>query len=137
MDGMSTVMDAIGLYQTQYGQVDTIWGYYSVVTLAVVGFVLGSDKAVRTMREPLAIVGAYLVFCIGNHLALREEYAQLRQLSDIAIKLAEPLEMDISSFEPMPQWLIQGTHAAFVIAVCAGVLFVARSRIRARDKSAA
>lgn len=134
MEGID-VASAIALYQTQYGLVDTIWGYYSVVTLAVVGFVVGSDKAVRSMREPVAIVGAYLVFCVGNHFALREVYSQLKQLSDILLKQVGSPPMDLSAFNPMSKTVICWTHIAFTVAVCAGILYVARSRQKTKTDS--
>ena len=70
MENVKLALDAISLYQTQYAQVDKVWGYFSVVTLAMIGFIIGSNIATRTLLEPLVIVTAFLVFCIGNHQAL-------------------------------------------------------------------
>lgn len=98
MADISTLLDTISVYQTQYDQVDKLWNYFSVVTLAMVGFVIGNDKATRTLKEPLAIVAVYWVFCIGNHAALITGQEQLEQLGTMVTNQVAIL-MDASKIE--------------------------------------
>ena len=128
MTDLNTVFEAISLCQTQYDQVDKIWNYFSVVTLAVIGFIVGSDKAIRTIKEPIAIIGAYLVFCYGNHKALINGQMKLDELSTMAINIAEKHNIPIPSFKPDPDGAALQTHINFIIAVSIGTLAVAYLR---------
>ncbi|WP_219584839.1 hypothetical protein, partial [Vibrio parahaemolyticus] len=92
MDEIKLAMEAIQIYQVQYDQVDKVWGYFSAVTLAISGFVLGSDKATRSIKEPIAILIVYWLFCYGNHLALIAGQEQLIQLGEIAVKYEARLD---------------------------------------------
>jgi hypothetical protein len=108
MEDLKTALDAISLYQAQYAQVDTIWGYFSVVTIAMVGFVISSEKTTRTMKEPAAIIIAYLVFCWGNYKALILGQEQLVELGVIARTLAGKADLVISSFQPIsPEFIFK------------------------------
>lgn len=130
MEEIKLALDAISIYQTQYAQVDKIWGYFSVVTLATAGFVIGSERSTRTVREPVVILAAYLVFCVGNHQALIAGQKQLEQLSSVTITLAKPVADDLSSFVPMSHDLVGFFHMGVVTAVCIGVIVVAALRRR-------
>lgn len=44
MEEAKLALDAVALLQTQYSLVDKLWGYLGVVTLAVTGYVVGSEK---------------------------------------------------------------------------------------------
>ena len=125
MDDIKLALEAISLYQTQYAQVDKLWAYFSVVTLTVTGFVIGSNKATKTLKEPVAIVLAYLVFCFGNHKALVVGQMQLEQLASIAIKLAESADFEVSSLQPITHEWVSLFHIAVIMAVCSGVVAVA------------
>jgi len=122
------LVEVISLYQTQYSLVDAIWGYFSVATIAVAGFVLGSEKATKSMKEPMAILGAYLVFCIGNHSALASGQRQLHQLATLVQEVSKEKTIDLSSFVPLDVCDIKLFHAGVVVAVCIGVLTVAKLR---------
>ncbi|WP_139117553.1 hypothetical protein [Endozoicomonas atrinae] len=88
-DNVQLAFDAIQLYQTQYSQVDTVWGYFSAVTLAISGFVLGMKRSTKTIKQTIAIVAAYLVFCVGNHKALKSGQELLLDLGKNADFYAE------------------------------------------------
>ncbi|WP_147821182.1 hypothetical protein [Salidesulfovibrio onnuriiensis] len=135
MEDLKLAMEAIGLYQVQYDQVDKIWSYFSVVTLAIVGFVVGSDKAVRSIKEPIAIVCGYLVFCWGNHQALVKGQRQLEELYATVLKLATKADVAVVQLKPLSAQSVKETHLSFIAAVCVGVLVVAWLRLRAARKS--
>lgn len=134
MDDIKIALDAINLYQTQYSQVDKIWGYFSVVTLAIAGFVIGSDKATRSLKEPCAIVAAYLIFCIGNHKALVAGQEQLEQFSIIAINLATTAKLDVSALQPITHEWVGYFHLSVIFAVCVGIMTIAWLRQKSHKK---
>ncbi|BBM64921.1 hypothetical protein VA249_15670 [Vibrio alfacsensis] len=124
MDEVKLAMEAIQIYQVQYDQVDKVWGYFSAVTLAISGFVVGSDKATRSIKEPIAILIAYWFFCYGNHLALIAGQEQLIQLGDIAVKFGDKAGLNISSFDPLSTNLVGNFHIGAIIAVSLGILVI-------------
>ncbi|MEJ6497662.1 hypothetical protein [Pseudoalteromonas lipolytica] len=70
MDNSVNLVEIFQMFQAQYSQVDKLWNYFGVVSLAVAGFTIGNEKATRTIKEPIAIVIGYLAFCVGNYTAL-------------------------------------------------------------------
>ena len=59
------------LYQTQAGMVDSIWYYFSTVTLAIVGFTVGAKTAIPKPQEARWVIsGGYLVFSVGSAASL-------------------------------------------------------------------
>src|SRR5262245_18677801 len=81
MDSL-TIKDAISLYQSQVGIVNALWTFFGTVTLAVVGYAVGSQKATRSASEVAMIVGGYALFAVfGNLTALRSAYTDLAEFS--------------------------------------------------------
>ncbi|MBQ1784488.1 MAG: hypothetical protein II007_12630 [Gammaproteobacteria bacterium] len=127
MADISTLLDTISVYQTQYDQVDKLWNYFSVVTLAMVGFVIGNDKATRTIKEPLAILAVYWVFCIGNHAALIRGQEQLEQLGKLVTNQAHELansgfSISLGEFKPLSTDSVNWFHLGVIAAISMGVM---------------
>lgn len=122
--------DALDIYQTQYGQVDLLWNYFSVVTLAVLGFAIGSEKATASLREASLIVAGYLVFCIGNASALFLGHGQLIEFARLAIAAGQRQGLDMAYLAPLPTGEIRAFYWAVVASVCLGVLAISHWRRR-------
>jgi len=134
VEKINLVLDAINLYQTQYTQVDKLWGYFSVVSLAVVGFVVGREKVTQKFNESVIIIIAYMVFCYGNHLALIEGQAQLQQFYDIVVNLAVDTKLNVSTMEPFSTQDVKSFHLSVVGAISIGILLVSWFRHKALNK---
>lgn len=128
MEEIKIALEAISLYQTQYAQVDKLWGYFSVVSLAIAGFVIGSEKSTRTWQEPIAIVLAYLVFCFGNHRALIAGQKQLEQFYVIVQNLAKNAQLDVSAMQPFTYQFVSHFHLSVIIAVSIGIIIISYLR---------
>lgn len=121
---LKMAFEAINIYQTQYSQVDKLWGYFSVVTLAVCGFAIGGKITSGDLTGTIAIIAAYLVFCIGNHQALIAGQKQLEQFASIAKSCASKAELEVGSINPIPHKQIRQFHLSVIAAVCVGLLIV-------------
>ncbi|WP_419787620.1 hypothetical protein [Pseudodesulfovibrio sp.] len=135
VEAVRLAFDAIGLCQVQYDQVDNLWGYFSVVTLAVVGFVVSRDKAVRSMRESFAIVAAYIVFCISNNIALYKGQKLLYALAERAMELSGAANIPLPELRPLSPAAVWACHLSMIVAVSLGTLLVAFYRVRAGQKA--
>ncbi|MEN8170593.1 MAG: hypothetical protein ABFS08_10260 [Pseudomonadota bacterium] len=135
MDEIKIALEAINIYQTQYSLVDNLWGYFSVVSLAIMGFVIGSKRATQSLKEPFAIVLAYLVFCYGNHKALVAGQKQLEQLYEITNKLANNVEWIVSSLKPFNHQLVSDFHVSIIVAVALGILAVSWMRYKSHKST--
>ncbi len=142
MDGLGELFKAISIYQAQYDQVNTLWNYFSVVSLAVIGFVMKSDKALNSIKEPLAIVVSYVVFCMGNHVALVKGQEQLYLLGEIVVRRAQQADLGdlgstvgltIKDYLPIEPGMISLTHYTFIFAISAGLLVISRIRVKSKD----
>ena len=80
------------IYSQQYENIDTIWNYFVVISMGTAGFVIGSEKATSSMKEPCFIMFAYLVFAVGNYLALVAGHRVLLDLSHDLKNLAAGLD---------------------------------------------
>ncbi len=130
MEEVKLAMEAIRIYQAQYDQVDKVWGYFSAVTLAISGFVMGSERATRSLKEPIAILIAYWFFCYGNHLALISGQEQLVQLADIAVNFGSKAGLNVSSFAPLSANSVGNFHIGAIVTVSFGIIVIATLRRR-------
>ncbi|MGX9459877.1 hypothetical protein ACWXWU_01360 [Shewanella sp. A14] len=122
---LKVAFEAINIYQTQYTQVDKLWGYFSIVTLAMCGFAIGGKIPPDSFVESLAIIAAYLVFCVGNHQALIAGQKQLEQFATIAKSCANKAHLEVDSIDPIPHTQIKKFHLSVIVAVSIGVIIVA------------
>ncbi len=130
MDDMKIAIEAINLYQSQYTQVDKLWSYFSIVSLAVAGFVIGNEKATKSFKEPIAIIIAYLVFCLGNCLALIDGQILLIQLADHARTLASTAQIPLSGLKATPKEGVLIFYLSVVIAFTLSLLAVSYFRYK-------
>lgn len=98
-----TLKEIIEIYQEQYSQTNDIWNYFSTVTLAVLGFTIGSDKIVKSLKDSITTYW----FCKSCKKNQSQELSFLNPMSD----------SDISIF----YWLV-------VISVIGGVIFITKNR---------
>ena len=118
------VKAAVDLYLAQYAATDRLWAYFSTVTIAVLGFSIGSDKVSRSFVEASIVVVGYAVFCYGNHRALSLSQEQLGQFADLARAVAEKRGVTLSSLRPFSTAAEARFYWAVVVAVCAGILLI-------------
>ena len=116
------------LYQTQYTQTDKLWGYFGTVTLAVLAFSLGSEKATKSMKEAGIIIIGYLVFCFGNYSALYKAQAQLIEFSTYASNAAKLAGIPFKHLAPFELAWLTGFYWCVVAAVSIGIILITRWR---------
>lgn len=114
--GLIELKDVLGFYQTQYEATDRLWTYFATVSLALVGYSLGSDRLSRSIVETFVAVAAYVIFCIGNHAALSAAQEQLVSLAALARqKGAGNLHIVLSPFTTQD---VNWYYWSVVVAVC-------------------
>lgn len=122
MTDICTLKDALDIYQTQYTQTDHLWNYFGTVTLAILGFSIGSSNAKKSLLEAGVIILGYWVFCIGNFMALKLAQTQLIQLSKLVnSKNADGFTIQM---KPLDTDLLGYFYWAVVIAVTIGIILI-------------
>lgn len=134
MAELLTLKEAFDLYQTQYSQVDKLWSYFGTITLAVLGFSIGSDKATKSIKEAAIIILGYAVFCAGNFKALLHGQEQLIDFAHIAMKTGKAKGIELKSLEPLSTLSVSWFYWCVVVAVCVGIAFITWRRQLERDK---
>ena len=134
MAELLSLKEAFDLYQTQYSQVDKLWSYFGSITLAVLGFSIGSEKATKSFKEASVIILGYLVFCAGNFKALRLGQEQLMDFARIAMEVAKAKGIEVKSLEPLSISAVSQFYWCVVVAVCAGIAFITWWRQPVREK---
>jgi hypothetical protein len=112
------------LYQAQYTQTDKLWGYFGTVTLAILAFALGSDKATRTVKEAGIVITGYLVFCSGNFKALFKAQEQLDEFARHAIEKADKAGIPFEHLDPLSPDSIIWFYWCVVVAVSIGIMAI-------------
>jgi len=133
MDDLKIVFD---IYSQQYGQLDSIWNYFVVISMGTAGFVIGSEKATLSMKEPFFILVAYLVFAVGNYMALVSGHRVLVDLSHDLRVLSSQLDhvnlksIHVYSVEEITRW-----YWSVVVAFSVIIIAVSWFRIKGHNKS--
>jgi hypothetical protein len=125
MSAYQTVVELMTIYQNQYTQVDKLWTYFSVVSITVAGFVISNDKATKTLREAIAVVIAYGVFCIGNSIALVKGQTLLHDLSVTASNAAMKAKVVTTVFTAVTPNQVFWFQLLVSGSVCIGILAIA------------
>lgn len=60
------IKDALEVFEANRSVILTIWGFYSTVTLAVLGLTVGSDKWVHSKEAKVVLQIGYIAFAIGS-----------------------------------------------------------------------
>jgi hypothetical protein len=124
MNTFQNAMDLVEIYQVQYSQVDKLWNYFSIVSIAVAGFVVGSERATKTFKESIAVVLAYLSFCIGNNRALVEGQDLLYSFSLLAEHAMAEAELNIQTFGTFTADEVFWFQISISSFVCVGILLI-------------
>lgn len=124
-----TLKDAIEIYQTHYSQVDIVWGYFSTVSIALLGFTLGSDRITQKRLEFRAVQIGYFVFSLGNYSALISGQADLIEINNYISSLQQSGQEATIVFSPIGLWRLSLFYWSVVGAMLVGLQYVHQSRI--------
>ena len=130
LQDLKAVLD---LYLAQYSATDKLWAYFSTVTLAVIGFSVGSEKVSKSFLEASVVVGGYLVFCVGNYKALSRSQDQLVQFADLARAVADKHNVPMTALVPFESAHTGAFYWAVALAVGTSVLLITWRRRRAAN----
>lgn len=121
--------DAIEIYQAHYSQVDLIWGYFSAVSIALLGFTLGTERVTQKKLEFRAVQVGYLIFAIGNFSALISGQKDLIEIDNYiaALQVKETVLID---FSPIGLEGLSLFYWAVVLSMLIGLQCVHKSRLK-------
>ena len=129
-----SITDVLELYQTQYELVDSLWKYFATVSLAVLGFTVGSDRATHSRLEVTTIQIIYSIFSIGALIALLSLQEDLFKYKEWVRYLSSKLPPGSPPISVTPNTV--GIVALYYICVFLGVLAVIEVTYRRRQRSA-
>jgi hypothetical protein len=136
INSLNAVKAALDLYLDQYSATDKLWSYFAVVTLAVLGFSVASDKVSRSFLEATIVAIGYFVFCVGNFQALTLAQTQLIEFAALARRVANEHTVQLSALERSPMAEEACFYWAVVIGVCAAIILITyRRRLYERQPS--
>jgi len=65
------IVKLLDLYNTQNGAINTLWNFLSIVSLGLLGFVYKDKESREDWRVKIGLSIGYILFSIGNLVALR------------------------------------------------------------------
>lgn len=124
-DEQTLLKAAMDMYQAQYAATDRLWGYFSVVSLALVAYTISSEKVTRVFPEALAVLTAYVVFCFGNFAALEASQRQLVALADLLRARGKAAGVNVEAFKSFDPSDLKLYYVAVVLAICVATILLA------------
>lgn len=107
---------ALDLFQNQVVNTNSMWAYYSSATLFVLGFTVASEKATRSRHEISAIQLGYLLFAVGNGLAIYVSQGALVELGGL-VKSAGGSYRLASTFSQIQVLFFHGVITTSVLTI--------------------
>ncbi len=80
---VASLAESIKFYQEQVRIVDRIWWYFYTVTIAILGFTIGSDAATNSLWEVGIICIGYVAFSVGSATSLRKGQSDLKTFAEL------------------------------------------------------
>jgi hypothetical protein len=118
-----SVKDVFDIYQKQSESVHKLWAYFQIVSLAVLGYTLGTEKTLWSVWTYAFVAASYGIFGFANQWVLVLSQRELKSISDglaIAVKSAGPVgqKLIVSAVKPWKVWLF---HFASIVAVLVAI----------------
>lgn len=79
--------DAFDIYQKQSDSVHKLWAYFQVISIAVLGYTIGSDKGKWSDSTYLLIAASYFIFAATNQWVIAFSQKELHRFGE-AVKMA-------------------------------------------------
>jgi hypothetical protein len=129
-----SLLKLIEISQHQTEIVDKAWQYFSTVTLAVLGIVIGADRVRTTTALRYITLVGYVVFAVGNLLALlRAQTGAIRYITLLNRELcARNLDTIVQLYDPFPLWQLVVFHSAITLSVAMLIALSNRIHIAAK-----
>jgi len=118
-----TLKEAFDIYQKQSDSLHKLWTYFQVVSIAVLGYTVGSDKAQWSVSTYALMSLSYAFFAGSNLWVVLVSQIELKKFSN-AIKLAASQsgsigeKLVVSAVEP---WRVGLFHSVSAIVVLAAI----------------
>lgn len=116
-----TLKEAFDIYQKQSDSTHKLWAYYQLISLAVLGYTVGSNKAQWGDLTYILIAGSYIVFAIANQWAIflsQKELHRFGQAVKIASEHTGPIgrKLVVKAVKPWKVSLFHTLAAAIILA---------------------
>jgi hypothetical protein len=128
-----SLKEAFDIYQKQSDSVHKLWAYFQVVSLAVLGYTIGSEKAQWGTSTYLLIAGSYFFFAVANQWVIVFSQRELQTfgtaVSDaakqsgsigkkLAVKAVDPKK--VALFHSVSMLIVLGAISAAWVDKCFG-----------------
>ena len=116
-----SLKEAFDIYQKQSDSMHRLWAYFQVVSLAVLGYTIGSDKGKWSDSTYLLIAGSYIFFAVANQWVVVFSQKELQKFGE-AVKMASkntgPIgeQLVVEAVKPRIVSLFHSFSAALVLA---------------------
>jgi hypothetical protein len=123
-----SLKDAFDIYQKQSDSIHKLWAYFQVISLAVLGYTIGSDKTHWSDSTYKLIAASYLIFAIANQWVVIFSQKELHKFGN-AVKMASKNAGPIGEqlvVEAVKPWIVSLFHtfsAAMILAAIAATWY--------------
>ena len=120
-----SLKDAFDIYQKQSDSVHKLWAYFQVVSIAVLGYTIGTEKTVWSSWIYVFICASYLLFAVSNQWVLVLSQSELQEFSQ-AVKAAAENTGQVGKLlkvSAVPPRRVRAFHTFSAIVVLVAVVF--------------
>lgn len=114
-----SLKDAFDIYQKQSDSLHKLWAYFQAVSLAVLAYTVGSDKAQWSIWTYALISLSYIFFAISNQYVVALSQHELNRFSTAvqdATKTAGPIGKKLT-VEAVAVWRVRLFHSISAVVV--------------------
>lgn len=118
-----TLKEAFDIYQKQSDSIHKIWAYFQIISLAVLGYTIGSEKEQWSTSTYFLVAGSYLLFAIANQVAITLSQKELYKFGR-AVKIASedtgPIGKKLVAKAVAP-WKVSLFHTLAIAVILAAI----------------
>jgi len=116
-----SLKEAFDIYQKQSDSIHKLWAYFQVISIAVLGYTIGSDKGKWLDSTYILVAVSYLVFAVANQWVVIFSQKELYKFGE-AVRMASKNTGPIGEqlvVEAVKPWIVSLFHtfaAAMILA---------------------
>ncbi|MGC3987542.1 MAG: hypothetical protein QM777_24035 [Pseudorhodoferax sp.] len=118
-----SLKDAFDIYQKQSDSIHKLWAYFQVVSLAVMGYTVGSDKSQWSWVTYLLVSSSYAFFGVSSHYVIALSQHELNRFAKAvqsAAALSGPVGTQLA-VAAVPVWRVRLFHAVSAVVVIGAI----------------
>lgn len=119
-----SLKDAFDIYQKQSDSIHKLWAYFQFISLAVLGYTVGSEKSNWVGTTYVLIAVSYFIFAAANQWVIVFSQKELRKFGKAVTMISEDYGTTGRKFAvtAVPPWKVSLFHTFSALVILTAIL---------------